>query len=529
MTTYLTQQNSNQDFQYNQKKTCGITKSYPSRTIVHPKLEMTEPGDHDEQEADTVANTIAAGGKIRRKISGGSGSSGITVSNQMESQLSHLQGGGQAMPSGLRNMMESGFGQDFSHVRLHTDSEAASLSSSIHAKAFTHGNDIYFNQGQFSPNTTEGQKLMAHELTHVVQGGGKIGRNNELSYEQDIPSKSEKVGLILYGQGGIHNKEGNGYYHDVGKAYQKSAQAQQKKLSENDDFQDINIITAHVPNKTSFIEQIQNVDDNSLCYLCVYSHGMSDQIVLGGFDKGNDIDLHIEDLHEYKELFDKKFRQNAIIELWGCNQGNSDYEYDGGITCIAQELANIIGKGVKVYAYNTGTKFKFDPKTGHHIYDGETIASKSGGKRIEFSSTNREESYNDSQTIDRSSIDTNVGFNLDPFSFFYKGITLDEDPSFIPPVKPYKPSFNYFKNGRLNINGFELGKDKFPYKLNKKEYFPIDPSSSGVFDHLFPPKAKDYDFYYMRIPLSNYLKFSFGPLFNNWSPVGGAFGLRWDF
>jgi len=179
MTTYLTQRNSNQDFQCDQNKPCSITKSYSSRTIVHPKLEMTEPGDHDEQEADVIANTIAAGGKISRKISGGSGSSGITVSNQMESQLSHLQGGGQAMPTGLRNMMERGFGQDFSHVRLHTDSEAASLSSSIHAKAFTHGNDIYFNQGRFSPNTSEGQKLMAHELTHVVQGGGKIGREDE--------------------------------------------------------------------------------------------------------------------------------------------------------------------------------------------------------------------------------------------------------------------------------------------------------------------------------------------------------------
>ena len=151
-------------------------KAYPSRTIVHAKLEMTEPGDHDEQEADAVANTIAAGGKISREISGGGGASGITVSNQMESQLNHLQGGGQAMPIGLRNMMESGFRQNFSHVRLHTDSEAATLSSSIHAKAFTHGNDIYFNRGQFSPNTSEGQKLVAHELTHVVQGGGKIGR-----------------------------------------------------------------------------------------------------------------------------------------------------------------------------------------------------------------------------------------------------------------------------------------------------------------------------------------------------------------
>ena len=152
-------------------------KVLPSRTIVHAKLEMTEPGDHDEQEADAIANSVMSGRKIARKISSGnSGSSGIAVSSQMESQLNHLQGGGQAMPEGLRSMMENGFGQDFGQVRLHTDSEAASMSSSIHAKAFTHGNDIYFNRGQFAPETAEGQCLVAHELTHVVQGTGKVGR-----------------------------------------------------------------------------------------------------------------------------------------------------------------------------------------------------------------------------------------------------------------------------------------------------------------------------------------------------------------
>ncbi len=151
--------------------------SHPSRTIVHAKLEMTEPGDHDEQEADAMASAIMSGGKISRKISNGaSGSSGIAISQQMERQISRLQGRGQAMPKGLRNMMESSFGQDFSQVHLHTDSEAASMSSSIHAKAFTLGNGIYFNQGQYSPNTTEGQRLVAHELTHVVQGGKQVAR-----------------------------------------------------------------------------------------------------------------------------------------------------------------------------------------------------------------------------------------------------------------------------------------------------------------------------------------------------------------
>ena len=163
--------------------------AFPSRTFVQAKLEMTEPGDHDEREADAVANAVIGGEKISRQISGSAGgASGIAVSKQMESQLSRSQGGGRQMPEGLRSMMESGFGRDFSQVRLHTDSDAASMSGSIRAKAFTHGNDIYFNQGQFSPETTEGQRLVAHELTHVVQGTGKVGREaGEEEEKKGIP------------------------------------------------------------------------------------------------------------------------------------------------------------------------------------------------------------------------------------------------------------------------------------------------------------------------------------------------------
>lgn len=151
--------------------------AYPSRTFVQAKLEMTSPDDLEEQEADAVANEVINGGKIARQVSGGSGSSGIAVPRQMESRLLHSQGGGQPMPHGLRSMMESGFGQQFSQVRLHADAEAADLSSSIGAKAFTYGNDIFFNHGQYSPYSSSGQHLLAHELTHVLQQGGKVARS----------------------------------------------------------------------------------------------------------------------------------------------------------------------------------------------------------------------------------------------------------------------------------------------------------------------------------------------------------------
>ena len=150
--------------------------SYPSRTIVHPKLETTEPGDSDEKEADAVANDVMSG-RICRQISHGNSGGGMTVSSQMEGLLNSMHGGGQIMPDGLRNMMERGFSRDFSQVRLHTDSTAAEMSASIHAKAFTYGSDIYFNRGQYNPNTAEGQRLVAHELAHVAQSGGKIARD----------------------------------------------------------------------------------------------------------------------------------------------------------------------------------------------------------------------------------------------------------------------------------------------------------------------------------------------------------------
>lgn len=168
--------------------------SYPSQTIVKAKLEMTAPADHDEIEADNAANEIINGGKISRKISEGNSSSGVRVSTAMENQLSHMQGGGQTMPHGLLSMMESGFGRDFSQVRLHTDSQAAEMSSSINAKAFTLGNDIYFNKGQFSPNTSEGQRLVAHELTHVAQNSNnRIKRNYDGPTIGPAPTQSQQT------------------------------------------------------------------------------------------------------------------------------------------------------------------------------------------------------------------------------------------------------------------------------------------------------------------------------------------------
>jgi hypothetical protein len=91
---------------------------------------------------------------------------------EVEARLRASQGGGQPLPGPARDFMEQRFGAGFESVRVHTGGEAVQLNRDLHARAFTHGADIYFNEGQYSPASTTGRRLLAHELTHVVQQGG---------------------------------------------------------------------------------------------------------------------------------------------------------------------------------------------------------------------------------------------------------------------------------------------------------------------------------------------------------------------
>jgi Domain of unknown function (DUF4157) len=94
-----------------------------------------------------------------------------SIQPSFDQSLSSSKGGGSPLPSTTQQFMESRFNADFSGVRIHTGSYAENLSSNIHAQAFTHGNDIYFNSGKYSPHTEAGGTLLAHELTHTIQQG----------------------------------------------------------------------------------------------------------------------------------------------------------------------------------------------------------------------------------------------------------------------------------------------------------------------------------------------------------------------
>lgn len=99
-----------------------------------------------------------------------------THNRGLESQLQSARGSGSQLPESTRSRMESGFGRDFSGVRVHTGSDAVQMNRDIGARAFTHGNDIYFNSSEYNPNSPGGDHLLAHELTHTVQqGAAKTG------------------------------------------------------------------------------------------------------------------------------------------------------------------------------------------------------------------------------------------------------------------------------------------------------------------------------------------------------------------
>ena len=96
-----------------------------------------------------------------------------------------VSGGGRALDTPTRRFMESRMGHDFSNVRVHTDSRAADSAQSINALAYTTGNHIVFGSEQYSPQTRQGQKLLAHELTHVVQQRSAPARVQRQAFDEE--------------------------------------------------------------------------------------------------------------------------------------------------------------------------------------------------------------------------------------------------------------------------------------------------------------------------------------------------------
>lgn len=109
-----------------------------------------------------------------------------TVSENTASRIQETKGNGNTLPTTVKQGMENSFNANFSQVKIHTGDYATELSTELEAKAFTVGQDIYFNKNKFAPETSEGKHLLAHELTHTLQQSGTIQREKEKEEDKEV-------------------------------------------------------------------------------------------------------------------------------------------------------------------------------------------------------------------------------------------------------------------------------------------------------------------------------------------------------
>jgi len=119
---------------------------------------------------------------------------GGQLSEEVAERIQRTQGGGQPLEEGMQQHVGESLGHDLSNVRVHTDAEADQINRQVDAKAFTAGQDVFFREGEYSPHSSGGQELIAHELTHVVQQKqGRVGQGGS--------------GMTVNAPGDIHEQE----------------------------------------------------------------------------------------------------------------------------------------------------------------------------------------------------------------------------------------------------------------------------------------------------------------------------------
>ena len=201
-----------------------ILEKPQSQRVLQPKLKIGKPGDKYKQEADAVAARVMRTNKVDSIMMqvNEEGEEMIQmqpVEEDEELQMKCEDGGEDSMPQKktsvvkkeliqpkplqesqteaapesihdeinstkgagfhldiqTHSFMGNRFGTDFSNVNIHTNHTAVQLNKQLKAHAFTVGSDIYFNEGQYQPDSSSGKNLLAHELTHVVQQTGTTG------------------------------------------------------------------------------------------------------------------------------------------------------------------------------------------------------------------------------------------------------------------------------------------------------------------------------------------------------------------
>jgi len=186
--------------------------SHPGGVMSQPGLELVQRKCTECKEEEEEQKRLASP-KVQRKAA-------ASVSDDIEDLASFddatgtesrgtralARSGSQPLDQSTRQFMESRMGYDFSKVRIHTDGEADRSARAFGAKAFALGPDVVLAAGQYSPDTREGKQLLAHELTHVVQQGHATSRASTTSSSQMQSSVGRGVMALAPGRQAVQGK-----------------------------------------------------------------------------------------------------------------------------------------------------------------------------------------------------------------------------------------------------------------------------------------------------------------------------------
>lgn len=148
-------------------------RDYEREPIAHPHADRKAPDRSDAHPLPTTRGPALDAASIMhlQRTAGNQGVVQMLGEDEERSPVVDVvgSGGGAPLDASTRTSMESAFGTSFEDVRVHTGGQASKSAESVGANAYTVGADVVFKDGQYNPGSAEGQKTLAHELTHVVQ------------------------------------------------------------------------------------------------------------------------------------------------------------------------------------------------------------------------------------------------------------------------------------------------------------------------------------------------------------------------
>jgi hypothetical protein len=169
---------------------------------MHDHEQTQKTGGRTPKPHETAAPSIASqvgNAGIARLVQGEgidrSGSGPAHLDREIARAIDDRRGRGHELDGEARANLEGAMGEDFSDVRVHDDADAHELSTAVSAEAFTTGSDVFFQSGKYDPASSAGQKLLAHELTHVSQQRGATPTSDMTVSEPGDASEVEATSI----------------------------------------------------------------------------------------------------------------------------------------------------------------------------------------------------------------------------------------------------------------------------------------------------------------------------------------------